>query len=124
MRSLATQLAYEDEQEDLGRLDANDRTTCFTCQTWAGPEHRETADHKRRIGIPEDWRYDEREGRYRPDPPVVLLIDECQDLWSGTPSGGKAGSAELVERLLEQSRSSVVLRDMKASDIVRVLGEG
>lgn len=65
MRSLAAQLAYEDEQENIGRLTANDRTTCFTCQTWADPEHREAADHKRRIGVPEDWSYDEREGRYR-----------------------------------------------------------
>lgn len=72
MRSLAAQLAYEDEQENIGRLEGNDRTTCFTCQDWAGPEHRETADHKRRIGVPEDWSYDEREGRYRPVERLVI----------------------------------------------------
>lgn len=66
MRDLAAQLAYEDEQEDLGRLAADERTTCNPCQTWAGDEHRESADHKRRIGVPVDWRYDAVEGRYRP----------------------------------------------------------
>lgn len=71
-RDLAATLAREDELENIGQLDHNDRTTCFTCQDWAGPEHRETADHKRRIGIPVDWSYDEREGRYRPLERLVI----------------------------------------------------
>lgn len=78
MRSLAAQLAYEDEQENIGRLDANDRTTCFTCQDWAGDEHRESESHKRRIGVPVDWTFDYREGRYRPV--EVLVITPAGDV--------------------------------------------
>jgi hypothetical protein len=94
VRDLAAQLAYEDEQENLGRLDANDRTTCYTCQDWAGPEHRESVDHKRRIGIPEEWRYDEREGRYRP---VATRVDLGLDAHEVRPGDG--GSRMLVERI-------------------------
>jgi hypothetical protein len=66
VRDLAAQLAYEDEQEDIGRLEAAGRVTCHTCEAWATDEHIESPEHKRRIGIPADWRYDEREGRFRP----------------------------------------------------------
>lgn len=32
-------LTAEDKLEDIGLLAANDRTTCFTCQSWADHEH-------------------------------------------------------------------------------------
>lgn len=36
---LAAVLAYEDQEEDAGVLDADDRTTCHVCKAWATDEH-------------------------------------------------------------------------------------
>lgn len=67
VRDLADQLRYEDEQEDIGRLNEANRKTCHTCQAWITDEHIESPEHKRAIGIPVDWRFDKQEGRFRPD---------------------------------------------------------
>lgn len=61
---LAATLIAEDAAEDNG-LHVNDRTTCHTCQAWATPEHRDSAEHKAAIGIHPDFVYDGREGVYR-----------------------------------------------------------
>jgi len=37
--TLVQTLEVEDELEDLGVLEANDRTTCFTCKSWADHAH-------------------------------------------------------------------------------------
>jgi ADP-ribose pyrophosphatase len=73
-RSLADQLRYEDEQEDIGRLEAAGRLTCHTCQAWATDEHIESPEHKRATGVPLDWRFDAREGRFRPHPTFMDMI--------------------------------------------------
>lgn len=62
---LATALLADDALEDQGMPD-NDRRTCFTCQAWGTPEHIESREHKRRLGIPQSFTYDALLGRYRP----------------------------------------------------------
>ncbi|MEQ7008379.1 hypothetical protein ABN028_19580 [Actinopolymorpha sp. B17G11] len=38
-RELAATLVREDADEQLGRLEADDRTTCYRCRAWAAPGH-------------------------------------------------------------------------------------
>jgi len=47
--ALTLTLAAEDAAEAAGRLTADGRRTCSTCQTWATPEHLTSDEHWRTI---------------------------------------------------------------------------